>query len=217
MGYEKMSTALLPALEDFPEIENTEEVTRQINRFFAPYIFFERHKDSIELWCSCCMTHDFIDNPPRTVTPEIAEVLYGRHNEACICPYCGARATYKNARKLGKKRAFRNICRWSCWQRRTATFTQEHTGRAKPKPDVLHKPRRQRTGREYPSSRKHVHIAIHGVAAHHRPRYKPVEADGDGHCSRCKARCRVRTRLHQGGSNIRRKSFGRGIGHIRRS
>lgn len=70
---------------------------------------------------------------------------------------------------------------------------------------------------EYPSSRKHVHIAIHGVAAHHRPRYKPVEADGDGHCSRCKARCRVRTRLHQGGSNIRRKSFGRGIGHIRRS
>lgn len=50
-----------------------------------------------------------------------------------------------------------------------------------------------------------------------RPRYKPVEADGDGHCSRCKARCRVRTRLHQGGSNIRRKSFGRGIGHIRRS
>lgn len=103
MGYEKMSTALLPALEDFPEIENTEEVTRQINRFFAPYIFFERHKDSIEIWCSCCMTHNFIDNPPRTVTPEIAEVLYGRHNETCICPYCGARATYKNARKLGKK------------------------------------------------------------------------------------------------------------------
>lgn len=103
MGYEKMSTALLPALEDFPRIENTEEVTRQINRFFDPYIFCERHKDSIEIWCSCCLTHDFIDNPPRTETPEMAEVLYGRHNEACICPYCGARAIYKNARKLGKK------------------------------------------------------------------------------------------------------------------
>lgn len=103
MGYEKMSTELLPALEDFSRIENTEEVTRQINRFFAPYIFCERHKDKIELWCTCCLTHDFIDNPPRTVTPEISDVLYGRHNEACICPYCGARATYKNARKLGKK------------------------------------------------------------------------------------------------------------------
>ena len=103
MGYEKMSTELLPTLEDFPRIDNTEEVTRQINRFFTPYIFCERHKDKIELWCSCCLTHDFIGNPPRTVTPEIAEVLYGRHNETCICPYCGARATYKNARKLGKK------------------------------------------------------------------------------------------------------------------
>lgn len=103
MGYEKMSTALLPALEDFPKIENTEEVTRQINRYFEPYIFCERHKDEIELWRSCCLRHEFIYNPPRMETPEISEVLYGRHNEPCICPYCGARATYKNARKLGKK------------------------------------------------------------------------------------------------------------------
>lgn len=103
MGYEKMSTALLPALEDFPEIENTEEVTRQINRFFAPYIFFERHKDSIELWCSCCLRHGEIDILPRIVMTVEYELLYNKHNMHVTCPYCGARATYKNARKLGKK------------------------------------------------------------------------------------------------------------------
>lgn len=103
MGYEKMSTALLPALEDFPRIENTEEVTRQINRFFNPYIFCERHKDSIEIWCSCCLRHGAIDIPPRIVTTVEYELLYNKHNMHVTCPYCGARAIYKNARKLGKK------------------------------------------------------------------------------------------------------------------
>lgn len=31
------------------------------------------------------------------------ELLYNKHNMHVTCPYCGARATYKNARKLGKK------------------------------------------------------------------------------------------------------------------
>lgn len=101
--YEAIRTEVPPALEDFPSIEDTGAVIRQINRLFDPYVFFERHKDSIELWCSCCLRHGEIDIPPRTVTTIEYELLYNKHNEGVTCPYCGARATYKNARKLGKK------------------------------------------------------------------------------------------------------------------
>ena len=101
--YEAIRTEAPPALEDFPSIEDTGAVIRQVNRLFDPYVFFERHKDSIELWCSCCLRHGEIDIPPRTVTTVEYELLYNKHNEHVSCPYCGARATYKNARKLGKK------------------------------------------------------------------------------------------------------------------
>lgn len=101
--YEAIRLEAPPALEDFPIIEDTDAVTRQVNRLFEPYVFFERHKDSIELWCSCCLRHGAIDIPPRTVTTIEYELLYNKHNEGVTCPYCGARATYKNARKLGKK------------------------------------------------------------------------------------------------------------------
>lgn len=102
-GYKAICTEAPPALENFPSIEDTDAVTRQVNRLFEPYVFFERHKDSIELWCSCCLRHGEIDIPPRTVTTIEYELLYNKHNEHVTCPYCGARATYKNARKLGKK------------------------------------------------------------------------------------------------------------------
>lgn len=101
--YEAIRTEALPALEDFPIIEDTDAVTRQVNRLFTPYVFFERHKDNIELWCSCCLRHEQMQIPPRTVTTVEYELLYNKHNEYVTCPYCGARATYKNARKLGKK------------------------------------------------------------------------------------------------------------------
>lgn len=101
--YEAIRAEVPPALEDFPSIEDTGAVIRQVNRLFDPYVFFARHKDSIELWCSCCLRHGEIDIPPRTVTTIEYELLYNKHNEHVTCPYCGARATYKNARKLGKK------------------------------------------------------------------------------------------------------------------
>ncbi len=101
--YEAIRTEAPPALEDFPSIEDTGAVIRQVNRLFDPYVFFERHKDSIELWCSCCLRHGEIDILPRTVTTVEYELLYNKHNMHVTCPYCGARATYKNARKLGKK------------------------------------------------------------------------------------------------------------------
>ena len=101
--YKAIRTEAPPALEDFPSIEDTGAVIRQVNRLFDPYVFFERHKDSIELWCSCCLRHGEIDILPRTMTTVEYELLYNKHNMHVTCPYCGARATYKNARKLGKK------------------------------------------------------------------------------------------------------------------
>lgn len=101
--YEAICTQAPPALEDFPSIEDTGAVIRQVNRLFDSYVFFERHKDSIELWCSCCLRHGEIDILPRTMTTVEYELLYNKHNMHVTCPYCGARATYKNARKLGKK------------------------------------------------------------------------------------------------------------------
>lgn len=103
MSYKRINSASPPQLEDFPALDDTEAVTAEVNRLFTPYVFYEKHKYSIELSCSCCRQHGFIDKLPRTVTPEISELLWGKHNELVTCPYCGARATYKNARKLGKK------------------------------------------------------------------------------------------------------------------
>ena len=102
--YEKIKNAPPPALEQFPIIEDTKAVTMQVNRLFEPYVFFENHKKSKELWCSCCLKHWFMPIPPRTVTTVEYELMYNGHNEHVTCPYCGARAKYKNARKLGGKK-----------------------------------------------------------------------------------------------------------------
>ena len=103
MSYGIMDAAPPPTLEQFPAIDSA-SVTRQINRYFTPYVFFENHKGSIELWTSCCMKHGSMSTPPRTVTTVEYELLYNKHNEYVTCPYCGARAKYKNARKLGRKK-----------------------------------------------------------------------------------------------------------------
>lgn len=102
-GYESIHAAPPAAFKDFPNIEDTGAAIKQINRLFNPYVFFEREKDSIELWCSCCLTHGSISIPPRTITTVEYELLYNKHNEHVTCPYCGARATYKDTRRLGKK------------------------------------------------------------------------------------------------------------------
>lgn len=104
MSYGIMDAAPPPALEQFPIIEDTKAVTMQVNRLFEPYVFFENHKKSKELWCSCCLKHGFMPMPPRTITTVEYELMYNGHNEHVTCPYCGARAKYKNAKKLGKKK-----------------------------------------------------------------------------------------------------------------
>ena len=87
-GYEAICTQAPPALEDFPSIEDTGAVIRQVNRLFDPYVFFERHKDSIELWCSCCLRHGEIDILPRTVTTVEYELLRAHEGGAGAAGRC---------------------------------------------------------------------------------------------------------------------------------
>ena len=101
-GYEEIHAA--PPLEDFPPIEDTDAVTRQVNRLFTPYVFFRQQKEGLELWCSCCLKHATMQMPPRTMTTVEYELIYNGHNDRVTCPYCGARAIYKNAGRLGKKK-----------------------------------------------------------------------------------------------------------------
>lgn len=102
--YREINNPLQPTIEQFPIIEDTEAVTKQVNRLFEPYVFFENHKKCKELWCSSCLRHWFMPMPPRTVTTVEYELMYNWHNEYVTCPYCGARAKYKNAKKLGQKK-----------------------------------------------------------------------------------------------------------------
>lgn len=102
--YREINNPLQPTIEQFPIIEDTEAVTKQVNRLFEPYVFFENHKKCKELWCSSCLRHWFMPMPPRTVTTVEYELMYNGHNEYVTCPYCGARAKYKNAKKLGQKK-----------------------------------------------------------------------------------------------------------------
>lgn len=102
--YREINKPLQPTIEQFPIIEDTEAVTKQVNRLFEPYVFFENHKKCKELWCSSCLRHWFMPMPPRTVTTVEYELMYNGHNEYVTCPYCGARAKYKNAKKLGQKK-----------------------------------------------------------------------------------------------------------------
>lgn len=102
--YREINNPLQPTIEQFPIIEDTEAVTKQVNRLFEPYVFFENHKKCKELWCSSCLRHWFMPMPPRTVTTVEYELMYNGHNEYVTCPYCGARAKYKNAKKLRQKK-----------------------------------------------------------------------------------------------------------------
>lgn len=90
--------------QQFPKI-NAETLTEQVNDLFTPYLFYHRErKDRISLWSSCCRRHGSMDKLPRTIGPVEAGVIFGKHNDKVICPYCGREVTLKNTAQLGKKK-----------------------------------------------------------------------------------------------------------------
>ena len=103
MGYEEIKTTI-PRLDEFPRLDNVPEIEQWVNELFTPYIFFKKSADGIELWCSCCRKHGLLQYPARTIT-FIEQFPYeGEHNDEVVCPYCGARATYKSTARLGRRK-----------------------------------------------------------------------------------------------------------------
>lgn len=106
-GYEPrlMGKDKVPPLDKFPAI-NAEKGTMQANALFTPYLFFHwpRNHKYVELWCSSCLKYGTMDNPPRTVTSVEMGVLYGKHNDEAICPWCGRTVTLKETGRLGKRK-----------------------------------------------------------------------------------------------------------------
>lgn len=91
--------------KDFPDID-AEACTRETNRLFTPYLFFhwKRGRRELELWSSCCRRNGTMPNPPRTVTTVESMILFGKHNEEAVCPWCGRTVTLKETGRLGKRK-----------------------------------------------------------------------------------------------------------------
>lgn len=89
--------------DQFPPIDAA-ALTERVNDLFTPYLFYHREKNSIELWSSCCLEHGRMDKLPRTIGAVEAGIIWGKHGDKVICPYCGEMVTLKNVSRLGKKK-----------------------------------------------------------------------------------------------------------------
>lgn len=87
----------------FPKIK-AQQLTKEVNELFRRYLFVKRGRKEIEVWSSCCGKHERMDRIPRTITPEMWPILYGKHNEKEACPYCGKELTVKEVGRLGKRK-----------------------------------------------------------------------------------------------------------------
>lgn len=88
--------------EIFPrELMPTEEERAAVNGLYEAYIFYREAKGGREIFASCCQRHIGADD--RTIPP-LYDADWKRHNDRLTCPFCGARATMKEIRHLGKRK-----------------------------------------------------------------------------------------------------------------
>ena len=103
-GYTHLNEAEAQEIFDrFPDIDSA-AMTEKVNDLFKPYLFFQRGRNSIELWSSCCREHGYMDKLPRTIGMIEAGIIWGKHGDKVICPYCGGMVELKNVSRLGKKK-----------------------------------------------------------------------------------------------------------------
>ncbi|NCC85358.1 MAG: hypothetical protein EOM03_14695 [Clostridia bacterium] len=80
-------------INSFPGL--TQEELDAANDLFSHNIIYETVKSGRHFWTSCCHKELSVDDPPRTSDQTLRDVLYGRHNDFVICPWCGKPATLK--------------------------------------------------------------------------------------------------------------------------
>lgn len=105
MDYEKLNQKEAnERIKDFPVLD-VPLCEEQANSLYKPYLFFHKTRNGYtELWSSCCRKSGNMENPPRTVTDRERSIIYGKHNETAICPYCGRSVTLKSVSRLGGKK-----------------------------------------------------------------------------------------------------------------
>lgn len=83
-GYSLLTNEMPENLSDWPEID-VENVEREGNRCFTPYIFRRAGKKDTELWCSCCLEHI-------TLIGQTHPATWTFHKDLIQCPCCGKQA-----------------------------------------------------------------------------------------------------------------------------
>ena len=101
-GYSLLTNEMPENLSDWPEID-MENVEREGNALFTPYIFRRLSHEGTELWCSCCLEHGWVydrDGHERVIT-------YSSHKDKVHCPYCGKLAQLIDTRYIRTGKALR--------------------------------------------------------------------------------------------------------------
>ena len=101
-GYSLLTNEMPENLSDWPEID-VENVEREGNALFTPYIFRRLSHEGTELWCSCCLEHGWVydrDGHERVIT-------YSSHKDKVHCPYCGKLAQLIDTRYIRTGKALR--------------------------------------------------------------------------------------------------------------
>ena len=101
-GYSLLTNEMPENLSDWPEID-MENVEREGNALFTPYIFRRLSHEGTELWCSCCLEHGWVydrDGHERVIT-------YSSHKDKVHCPYCGKLARLIDTKYIRTGKALR--------------------------------------------------------------------------------------------------------------
>ena len=101
-GYSLLTNEMPENLSDWSEID-VENVEREGNALFTPYIFRRLSHEGTELWCSCCLEHGWVydrDGHERVIT-------YSSHKDKVHCPYCGKLAQLIDTKYIRTGKALR--------------------------------------------------------------------------------------------------------------
>ena len=104
-GYSLLTNEMPENLHDWPEID-VENVEREGNALFTPYIFRRLSHEGTELWCSCCLEHGHIYDNIAHDNAEM-QILWAGHKDKVHCPYCGKLAQLIDTRYIRTGKALR--------------------------------------------------------------------------------------------------------------
>lgn len=89
-GYSLLTNEMPENLSDWPKID-VENVEREGNALFTPYIFRRAGKEDTELWCSRCLNYERIYDGIAQDNATL-QVLWSGHKDKVHCPHCGQQA-----------------------------------------------------------------------------------------------------------------------------